>query len=233
MSAGGWQQRVSTPGDYIITFEGGALIAPVSYMRSIGKDNVKVDVTASAGVNGSIALGIDNWLYVRGTDYPDSITFDILDDDLIVTFNGQVQSFPLQLVLGLQTNTYAGSDFVSVSPFITLPTRLYTGQDNDTVYGGGGNDLIVARLGDDVVFGNGGNDTLMTGQGNDLLGGGPGDDSLFGGQGNDTMYGGQGNDTLNARDEIYVDVVIGGLDNDSAKVDRDLDVIWEVEILLA
>ncbi len=233
MSAGGWQQRISAPGDYIVTFEGGALLAPISYTRTIGTDNVKLDVTAFRAATGYIAHGADGWLYVRGTDFPDSVTFDILDDDLVVTRSGETQSFPVGSVMGLQTNLYAGADFVSVSPVITLPTRLYTGQDNDTILGGAGDDYIVARLGDDVVYGNGGNDTLMTGQGNDFLGGGPGNDSLFGGQGNDTMYGGQGDDIINSRDHIFADLLVGGLDTDSAKIDHDLDVYSDVEILLA
>lgn len=70
---------------------------------------------------------------------------------------------------------------------------------------------------DNILLGNAGANILMG------LGG---HDELQGGQGSDTLYGGAGNDSLDGTDDA--DVLIGGLGDDTYRIDRADDVLTEV-----
>jgi len=222
-SAGGWQQRVSQPGMYVVTFEGGALAAPVTRVTQVSADNVKIDLDTSDTFVQSFYQAADGWVYVQGTGGNDLITFGQSGPDLSVYVNSLTGYIPLDRVAGIQVNSYSGNDYVAIDAPITLGSRLYTGTGNDTVYGGSGDDLVAAKSGDDRVYGGIGNDTLATGRGDDLIGGGQGDDYLFGGLGNDTLYGGSGDDVFDSFDATYADVLVGGNGDDQAKIDT-LDI---------
>jgi hypothetical protein len=118
--------------------------------------------------------------------------------------------------------------------------RLEGGMDNDRLGGDQGADTVLAGAGTDVLFGGGDNDRLDGGLGNDRLSGdagtdtllaGAGADVLTGGAGGDRLDGGAGADLLEARDGRR-DVVIGGPGRDRARVDRGLDRVVGVEVLL-
>ena len=99
---------------------------------------------------------------------------------------------------------------------------LLAGSGHDTLFGGAGDDRLEGADGDDRIFG---------GAGVDQLGGGGGADVLSGGSGADRLDGGAGADSLNARDGRR-DVVLGGPGRDRARVDRGLDRVLGVEVLL-
>jgi WD40-like Beta Propeller Repeat/RTX calcium-binding nonapeptide repeat (4 copies) len=96
---------------------------------------------------------------------------------------------------------------------ITNRCRFVGTPRSDTLKGTPFLDFLVGLRGDDVLRGLGGRDTLT------------------GGSGRDRLEGGEGADTINARDGRR-DVVSGGPGKDSARVDRGLDRVTEVERLL-
>ncbi len=71
---------------------------------------------------------------------------------------------------------------------------------NDTLRGGDGDDRIFTGLDDNMVWGDAGADEIYGGVGADILRGGSGDDSIHGGEGNDVIAGNDGNDTLEGED---------------------------------
>jgi WD40-like Beta Propeller Repeat/RTX calcium-binding nonapeptide repeat (4 copies) len=96
---------------------------------------------------------------------------------------------------------------------VTNPCRFVGTTRDDRVTGTPFLDFLVGKGGDDVLRGLGGRDKLT------------------GGAGRDVLEGGDGGDTIIARDGRR-DIVRGGDDNDSARVDRGLDRVTEVERLL-
>jgi dipeptidyl aminopeptidase/acylaminoacyl peptidase len=96
---------------------------------------------------------------------------------------------------------------------ITNPCRFVGTARNDKLKGTPFLDFLVGLRGDDVLRGLGGRDKLT------------------GGTGRDVLEGGDGADTIIARDGRR-DVVRGGDDKDSARVDRGLDRVTGVERLL-
>jgi dipeptidyl aminopeptidase/acylaminoacyl peptidase len=92
----------------------------------------------------------------------------------------------------------------------------------DVIHGGSRDDLILAGPGDDVVDARGGDDVVDGGAGNDVLTGGPG---------RDVLHTGPGDDRLHARDHT-ADLVLGGPGRDRAWVDRKLDTVANVELVL-
>jgi dipeptidyl aminopeptidase/acylaminoacyl peptidase len=96
---------------------------------------------------------------------------------------------------------------------ITNPCRFVGTTGNDKLKGTPFLDFVVGLGGDDV------------------LRGGKGRDTVVGGAGRDVLEGGDGGDTLMARDGRR-DIVRGGDDKDSARIDRGLDVVSGVEKLL-
>lgn len=53
-----------------------------------------------------------------------------------------------------------GDDFITISPNITLPARIFPESGNDQVHSGSGNDAIYASDGDDYVYGGRGDDVI-------------------------------------------------------------------------
>jgi hypothetical protein len=96
---------------------------------------------------------------------------------------------------------------------ITNRCRFVGSPRNDKLEGTPFLDFLVGLRGDDVLRGLGGRDTLT------------------GGSGRDRLEGGEGADTIIARDGRR-DVVSGGPGKDSARIDRGLDRVTEVERLL-
>ncbi|MDO6727302.1 hypothetical protein Q4544_10185 [Cognatishimia sp. 1_MG-2023] len=91
--------------------------------------------------------------------------------------------------------------------------RIYSGNDDelifgfdghDTIAGGGGDDTIHGGDGGDLIFGESGDDELHGGADRDLIFGDEGDDLMRGGSQNDIFVGGEGNDTA-----------LGGLHHDT------------------
>ncbi|TRW96279.1 type I secretion C-terminal target domain-containing protein [Paracoccus sp. M683] len=89
---------------------------------------------------------------------------------------------------------------------------VFTGSDDDTIYGHGGNDWIFGYQGADNLYGGDGDDTIYAydtsgensdthahtldgGAGNDLIKAADGNDTITGGTGNDSLFGFSGNDT--------------------------------------
>jgi Ca2+-binding RTX toxin-like protein len=114
-----------------------------------------------------------------------------------------------------------GTDTLSVSPKITLPSQLNGGNGNDTLTGGAGKDVLIGGAGNDSLNGGAGNDSLTGGVGDDTLDGGTGTDRLVETgdvnfiltQGtattNGSMTGGLGNDVL-VRNHIEAAELTGG-----------------------
>lgn len=100
-----------------------------------------------------------------------------------------------------------------------------------TLFGGPGDDILRGGRRRNLLRGGGGNDTLRGLAGRDALQGLGGDDRLRGGQGRDLLQAGPGHDLLLARDG-RVDDVNGGTGQDSAQIDRALDRLRRVEMLL-
>jgi Ca2+-binding RTX toxin-like protein len=65
---------------------------------------------------------------------------------------------------------------------------------------------------------------IYGGLGNDTVQGGLGNDTILGGDGNNQLRGGQGDDTFFAINNL-ADTLYGGLGNNTAHIDRNLDQI--------
>jgi len=116
-------------------------------------------------------------------------------------------------------------------------------EGNDTLDGGGGNDVLYGDAGNDTLYGNKfdyvtylesdvlhggtGNDNLYGGEGATVMYGEAGDDNLYGGWGNDKLYGGDGfdylsggvgDDYLDGGYDAYSDILEGGYNHDTFKL---------------
>ena len=82
---------------------------------------------------------------------------------------------------------------------------------------GDASDMLEANgsLGDMFVNGGPGDDIVRGGTGFDAIDGGPGNDLLLGGAGNDVVDGGEGKDSITADGTAGIDVLHGGLDDDT------------------
>jgi serine protease AprX len=98
----------------------------------------------------------------------------------------------------------------------------------DIIRGLGGNDRILGLGGDDLILGGDGRDVLSGGGGRDILRGEDGADVLIGGAGADSLLGGAGADLFRARDR-RADALFGGKGVDSARIDKRLDELQEIE----
>jgi hypothetical protein len=106
---------------------------------------------------------------------------------------------------------------------ITLPTEIWAGAGNDTVYGGQGKDTIFGEAGNDLLLGMGGNDWLDGGLDNDTIDGGGGNNTMFGDDGNDLLMGGAGADKLiGGRGNDYL---VGGAGNDTLDGGQGADIL--------
>jgi len=124
-----------------------------------------VNVTASAGVGGTLVVGGTN-----GTD-------TVLISGNTVTINGVSQAFT-----GGKVVVYGGpgADIIGVTGG-TKALEAHGGDGNDILSGGNGADILVGDGGNDIIAGNGGRDLLIGGQGADLVAGLAQDDILIAG----------------------------------------------------
>jgi ELWxxDGT repeat protein len=156
----------------------------------------------------------DGTLRVFGTSGDDAISvYRMLDhnDRLVVNINGNKRTFAIGQIGKIVVYGYEGDDQIRFSQtrgIITVRSRIYGGDGDDsistsagrdTIWGEAGDDLISSGRADDQIWGGEGNDSLSAGAGNDTAGGQDGTDSVSGGAGNDFVAGGddQGHDWLN------------------------------------
>lgn len=128
----------------------------------------------------------------------------------------------------------AGTDIAGYAPRSADLTLTIDGVANDgealegdnilasveTVFAGSGNDVLV---GQDVD-----GQTLDGGAGDDAITGGNGRDQLAGNAGHDTIYGLDGDDSFDVRDMAF-DTVYGGAGFDTARRDRGVDALFDIE----
>lgn len=171
-----------------------------------------------------------------GTAGADRIVVGDLDDNnnLPLTLNGKVETFPFALIQEVQVFCGAGADKVDASqtPEIMYVSgdsgddtlvggvnndtitggagrnRIYGGEGDDRMNGSGGRDFLYGEGGNDRMYGNGGNDYMLGGGNVDRMWGGTGDDFLAGNGQNDKLFGEAGNDEIYGHDGN--DVFIGG-----------------------
>ena len=115
----------------------------------------------------------------------------------------------------------SGNDTLTAGPESGF-TEMFGGKGNDTVNGAPEREDIVGGPGNDTLRGRGGGDDIEGGRGNDRV---------YGGHGRDLIFAGSGDDVLHARDGQR-DTVRGGPGHDRARVDRALDDVAKVEVLL-
>jgi Ca2+-binding RTX toxin-like protein len=108
---------------------------------------------------------------------------------------------------------------------------LNGGAQSDTMDGGVGNDRLNGNGGHDRLFGGPNADRLFGYDGNDLLEGGSSNDRLEGGLGIDSMYGHGGQDRFFSFGDGAVDLLFGGTDDDSARVDV-ADVLSSIQTVV-
>ncbi|NJO80866.1 MAG: alkaline phosphatase [Cyanobacteria bacterium RM1_2_2] len=73
---------------------------------------------------------------------------------------------------------------------------MFVNNGNNQVYGGEGDDLAYAGIDDDVFYLNGGDNTGFAGAGNDTVFANEGDDQVYGGAGDDLIYANGGNNFI-------------------------------------
>lgn len=115
-----------------------------------------------------------------------------------------------------------GHDIVQSSASYTLSANVedltLLGTEN---LSGTGNSL------NNYITGNAGNCSLSGGAGNDTIWGQSGNDSLYGGAGMDLLYGGDGDDFLDGGNDTTIDVLFGGIGNDTYVNLSDLDMVGD------
>jgi Ca2+-binding RTX toxin-like protein len=142
-----------------------------------------------------------------GTSGADTAVLSYSSGNVVISIDGDRQSFAIGSIDAINLNMFGGADSVVIGlgvPAVNVnggggaDTIVANNNAADTLRGGLGNDSISGGGGDDVLDGGAGNDTLVAGTGNDTLTGDAGNDSLVGGPGLDLLLGGDGNDTLAA-----------------------------------
>ena len=152
------------------------------------------------------------------------------DDDLTILNSPAVQE-RTELVGG------GGGDTLSIlrHPFGGCifggggPDTIRNEAKNGLVHGANGDDLIFGGDGPQALWGEGGDDTLRGLDGDDFLLGNRGADIFLPGPGNDSVAGGHGPDTIFARDGQRDSLSGGPGKEDRARVDRELDKVYDME----
>ena len=109
------------------------------------------------------------------------------------------------------------------------PDTIRNEAKNGLVHGANGDDLIFGGDGPQALWGEGGDDTLRGLDGDDFLLGNRGADIFLPGPGNDSVAGGHGPDTIFARDGQRNRLSGGPGKEDRARVDRELDKVYDME----
>ncbi|HEY7117207.1 MAG TPA: hypothetical protein VH475_11495 [Tepidisphaeraceae bacterium] len=123
----------------------------------------------------------DGLLIVRGTDGPDDILIQVMDDadvggrsgsdfgtglavlqDDPIAHTGLTWNFNRDKIRGILVDAGAGRDALIVEDRSggVIPMTLLGGDGDDTLVGGAGDDLVDGQGGNDSISGGGGNDTL-------------------------------------------------------------------------
>ncbi len=157
-------------------------------------------------LSASVANGV---LTITGTDKADHINVVQRGAAIIVHQGNSITRFAKKdHISSIVINALAGNDQIKV-----------TSKLGATIDGGDGKDLIIGGNGADVLIGGSGNDRIL---------GQAGNDSISGGAGKDALFGGAGDDMIDAFD-TESDQITGGAGNDSAKVDDQIDMAWNIE----
>lgn len=161
-------------------------------------------------LSASLADGV---LTVNGTAGADTISFELVLTDVVVTDNGVVTRFAAAAVTSIVVSTGAGHDSITGDEALLVPMNVNAGDGNSTIVGGGGNDSLYGNNGVDRIWGGGGDDTLV---------GGLSYDYFYGGPGADTFVGGASYDEVNYADAtVGVSVTLDGIANDGAPGEGD------------
>ncbi|HUB24996.1 MAG TPA: putative Ig domain-containing protein [Tepidisphaeraceae bacterium] len=165
-----------------------------------------VTITASNGVvptaTQSFTLTVDfavtftnsnnGTISVSGTNTNNTASITVSNGNVIITVDGDSESFPATSANNVNVVLGAGDDSVMV----------FSGAPPVSINGGGGNDTLTTQASDDTIDGGGGDNMLMAGNGadDDSLVGGNGNDTLMGGGSGTTLYGGGGDNILKPGD---------------------------------
>jgi len=163
-----------------------------------------MNTQAALAVNISSAGGM---ITVNTTPGNDTGSISVSGGFVIITINGQTESFPIsstnEVVIGLE----AGDDSLTIGAGVPS-CSINGGGGNDTIVdnssalntliGGAGNDSLHAGSGADIVHGGLDNDTITGGGPGTFLAGNTGNDVLETDSSGSTVRGGQGSDTVSS-----------------------------------
>ncbi|MFK7821908.1 MAG: choice-of-anchor Q domain-containing protein [Planctomycetaceae bacterium] len=182
-----------------------------------------------------IALGSGTVL-ISSDDRDAVATIDVVDDELRVTLDDEVETFPRDDVERIEARLGHGANRLEIADFILTPTLVHTGSGNDTITTGNGPDTIRSGAGDDIIDSGRSSNYVNAGSGDDIVVesgygsrvyGGDGNDSLEGGFLSDLLVGGRGRDTLMGR--AGSDSLFGGAGGDEIIGGSGWDEIWGFE----
>lgn len=152
----------------------------------------------------SLSKGV---LRITGTEAGDSVIVKNhapIDFKIDVVLNGVSTSFTRAAINSMIVKGLGGRDTLDLRD-VAIPSKIYGGDGNDTIWG--------TALADRIMAGNG-NDWVNGGVGNDVIYGEAGADRLFGGYGRDTIYAGRGKDAVRGQagvDRIFATIAIDDL----------------------
>ena len=141
----------------------------------------------------------DDTLVVAGTNGNDRITLAPDGGQIVVTINGDDESFDADDFRFIRVKGRDGRDTIRIDTSdanIAKRILILGGDGADEIHGGNTRDTVKGGNGDDLIFGNGGDDILRGGADDDIAYGGSGEDTLRGDAGADTL-GGDREDRLN------------------------------------
>lgn len=170
-------------------------------------------------------------LYVVGYEDHDEINVGLSLNRVSVKVGEREDTFALKRVNRIVVNSGDGDDYISTGG-LRRPTRVFSGQGDDTVRTGQAGDKVYLGPGNDVASVNHGKDTVYGGQGDDTINGGDDDDRLYGDKGDDIILGGNANDRIlgGAGDDVVDgenqwDTVSGGRGHDLVFGGNGIDVL--------
>ncbi len=140
------------------------------------------------------ALGPFGLLVISGDDADDTILLDASGNEVQLTRNGMLTTYPIDDVKSIRIDTGAGNNSINLS--LAMPVAIDCGAGNDTIVSGSGDDSINAGDGDNSITSNAGKDLIASGDGNSAINAGDGDDTISTNSGNQTVDGGAGNDLI-------------------------------------
>ena len=180
ITTGGLLTAQSSPASGTVTATNGSVV---------GQANVNVlplpTVNAAYLLPDPLAPG-KTALYIYGTGSSDTILINpikgtgIPPGSVNVLFNN-VSKGVFSPTSRIIIHGVAGNETIGVSPLVTIPSFIYGGQGNDTLWGGGGPNVIVGGTGANKLYGGVGRSILIAGASASLLAAGGGDALLIAG----------------------------------------------------